>query len=92
MLAPYTHYDGPEDSLRSEVKIKADGICGAFQRAGALFDFLNRVVITNELREKGIVLLETFVEVAPNVSILINAMTIERLGNISSTGFETNAQ
>lgn len=78
-------------SVRNEIKFRADQICKELvDTGGALYDFRNvcdKSNNTNYIIDLQMGILSTFVEIVKSMGTLINQITIERTGAISSTGF-----
>lgn len=76
--------------IRSEIKYKADSICRSYVDKGGLYAFRNVIDITNNTNyiidlQGGV--LDTHVEIVKGMGWIVNNITIEKTGTITSTGF-----
>ena len=76
--------------IRSEIKYKADAICRSYVEKGGLYAYRNVIDITNNTNyiidlQGGV--LDTHVEIVKGMGWIVNNITIEKTGTITSTGF-----
>jgi len=76
--------------IRSEIKYKADTICRGYVEKGGLYAFRNVIDISNNTNyiidlQGGV--LDTHVEIVKGMGWIVNNITIEKTGTITSTGF-----
>lgn len=89
MLIGYQWRENTKE-VRDEIKAKADKICAKFVREKGLYDFENIMDETNntsEIIDAQMGIIQTNVEIIKNMGIIVNEITIQRKGTISSTGF-----
>ncbi len=76
--------------IRSEIKLRADLICQKFVARNGLFNFFNKCDEENNppnIIDNQMGVLDTYVEIAKGLGIIVNNVTILRTGAIASGGF-----
>lgn len=89
MLLTYQWRANTKD-VRDEIKSKADAICQRYVRDNGLYDFYNVIDETNntpEIIDAQIGVLDTYVEIIKNMSVIVNNITILKTGDIQAGGF-----
>ena len=81
-------YNTPE--VRAEIKLRADAICEDYVVRKGLFNFFNKIDSENNTRDiiqnqTGV--LDTYVEIAEGLAIIVNNIKIRGVGQIESGGF-----
>ena len=92
MLLTFQWADNTAD-IRQQIKDQADDICASYVRNNALYDFTNVMDESNNTSDiidaqEGV--LDTDVTPVKNLGSIINNITIERTGTISTNGFVPN--
>lgn len=75
---------------RADIKFRADAICQRFVDQEGLFNYVNVIDETNntnDLIDRQIGVLDTFVEISKGMGIIVNNITVLRTGAIESGGF-----
>ncbi len=78
-------------TIRAEIKKKADAICERFKANNAIFDYENVMDETNNLPQyidAQIGILDSYVEIAKNMAIIVNNLTILPTGAIQAGGYK----
>lgn len=78
-------------TIRAEIKKKADAICERFKANNAIFDYENVMDETNNLPQyidAQIGILDSYVEIAKNMAIIVNNVTILPTGAIQAGGYK----
>lgn len=89
MLLEYQwHYNTPD--VRAEIKLRADTICENYVNKNGLYNFFNKIDEennTDEIIDKQMGILDTYVEPIKGMGIIVNNITILNTGAISAGGF-----
>jgi hypothetical protein len=75
---------------RADIKFRADAICQRFVDQEGLFNYVNVVDETNntnDIIDRQIGVIDTFVEISKGMGIIVNNITVLRTGAIESGGF-----
>lgn len=75
---------------RADIKFRADAICQRFVDQDGLFNFVNIIDDSNntdDLIDRQIGVLDTFVEISKGMGVIVNNITVLRTGAIESGGF-----
>jgi hypothetical protein len=78
-------------AIRAEIKKKADVICESYKQRNAIFAYENVMDETNNLPQyidAQIGILDSYVEIAKNMAIIVNNVTILPTGAIASGGYK----
>jgi len=79
-----------DEPTRAKIKNLADSVCSQVQAGGGIFDYQNimdRSNNTDEVIDNEIGVLNTYIEIAKGMRILVNPITILRTGGIAAGGF-----
>lgn len=79
-------------TIRAEIKKKADAICERYKANNAIFDYENVMDETNNLPQyidAQIGILDSYVELAKNMAIIVNNVTILPTGAIQAGGYKS---
>jgi hypothetical protein len=77
-------------TIRSEIKLKADVICEKYVNRNGLYNYFNKCDEENntqDLIDRQIGVLDTYVEPIKGMGVIVNNITILRTGAISAGGF-----
>ena len=75
---------------RADIKFRADAICQRFVDQEGLFNYVNVIDEsnnTNDIIDRQIGVLDTFVEISKAMGVIVNNITVLRTGAIESGGF-----